>query len=256
MNLHFLKIIFLGILIPITLWAGIIPEYDKNCDFLKTTTCEVDKFLSLENIDYYKKEVPRKIHRIWFGDQNRLSKEDRRSWEEYALRYAYEYKLWTEKDFVICTEFMKAENYELMQLMISQQNWWAASDILRIELIKNFGGIYLDSDFKTPSWEGHPIDFFRILNNKGLTLMTEHCGRDIGTQTAIFVANGFIVAPPNHPVIVSAVEQLHANALNFYNSKGYFDAAYATGPFLLNRVLSGTYNIVPCMYLKKFKIYE
>jgi mannosyltransferase OCH1-like enzyme len=247
-------LIYLLFTIASTLHANLLPDYDENCNFLSAKV-EIEKFLPSDNFKYFKKEVPKRIHRIWFGDASKLPYENRKKWEDYAQVYGYEYHLWSEQDFDRCQSYMSEESYALMLLMIEQENWWAASDILRLNVIKTFGGIYIDCDFDPPSWNGQIVDFFSILSNQGLTLMTERFARDIGNQTALFVANGFIVAPKNHPVITSAVKQVYTNSLEFYTNKGYFDTAYVTGPFLLNKVLSGTFNIVPCMYLKQFKMF-
>lgn len=234
-----------------TLHAGLLPDYDEKCDFLSAQKVAVEKTLT----SYFKEEVPRKIHRIWFGDPSKLSAASRKSWEEYAAEHGYEYHLWTEKDFAICQRFMEKDNYELMQCMIEQKNWWAAADILRLNLLKTFGGIYIDCDLRPPTWKGQSVDFFSLLSNQGLTLMTEHSARNIGTDTAVFVGNSLIASPKSHPVMLSATEQISANCWNFYEKKGFFDAAYVTGPFFLNKVLNGTYHIVPCIYLHQFNMY-
>ncbi len=249
-----LKLLFILCCFFGSLSAGLLPDYDTNCNSLKAEKCRIETLINSK--EFFEKKVPRILHRIWFGDQSRLTNENRKAWESYTSQFMYEYHLWTEKDADTFKTFMEPRNYNLFRMMLDQENWKAASDILRLELIKNIGGIYIDCDFDPPSYQEKYVDFFDILNCRGLTLMTEHFGRDVGSLTALFAANGFWMSPPNHPIINSCVEQVYENALNWNREKGNFCAAYATGPFFLNRVINGPFNIVPTMYFKQYNMYR
>lgn len=207
-----------------------------------------------DQAEYFYKDVPRKIHQIWFGDIKNCPKERCQKWEELAKEFGYTYKLWCINDIPNGIPFVSQKNMFLLKKMLRQKNWWAASDILRYEILKNFGGVYVDCDFFPPTYQEKYVDLSTLFSFKGITLFTEHHGREIGA-TAIFVCNGFILSPPNHPIIVSLTEQVYNNAKNWYDRKKNYDAMFVTGPFLLNKVLSGTFNVVPCSYIKKFNCF-
>ena len=42
---------------------------------------------------------------------------------------------------------MNVRNFTLYLKFKSEQNWWAASDVLRLELIKEFGGICIITEY-------------------------------------------------------------------------------------------------------------
>lgn len=232
------------------LQAGILPDYDGNCDCMHCHTAVIN------STDYFLQDVPKNVHQIWFGDQTRVNRTKINLWQQFCEKFGYTYKLWTEQDDEALRTFMLPQNFELMLEMRAHGNWWGASDILRYELMKQFGGVYIDCDFLPPSRKRKLIDLQCILNFHGLTLMTEHCGRNIGTDTALFAANGFIVSCPSHPVINSVVEQIYDNTKYWAEKRGIdsgcSDAVFCTGPFLLNKVLNGCFNIVPCTYLESY----
>lgn len=248
-NKMFKGIAFLFLTFCSTLGAGLLPDYDRNCASMYCFPA------TIESTDYFNQPVPKKIHQIWFGDPRRVDQRKIGQWKEYAEKFGFTYTLWSEADDATLQSFMLPRNYELMIDFRNHGNYWAASDILRCELIKTFGGIYIDCDFLPPTNKDSFVNFEDILTFKGLTLMTEHFGRDIGSKTALFAANGFIVCSENHPVICSVVEQVYDNTKHWqeknYRSHNCGEAVYCTGPFLLNKVLSGCFNIVPCVFLEK-----
>lgn len=243
--------LFLLFISTTKVFSDLLPDYDTRCDSMLCHPAKIDT-----KSKYFEKKVPKNIHQIWFGGPMKPEHEAKiKHWKKYASRFKYKYKLWTEKDIDKFMEFVSPKNFELIMKMISIEGWWAASDILRCELIKNFGGVYVDCDFSPPTKNGRYVDLKKIINFHGLTLMTEHHARNIRT-TGIFVANGFIVAPPSHPVINSMVDQFAANIDHWYKLQQNYDPMFITGPFLLNKVLSGTFNIVPCLYLLEFNMYN
>lgn len=232
-----------------TVYAGLLPDYDENCDHLLKEKCPIEDFLSGEK--KCNEPVPRKIHRIWFGCQNKLSNDNRKMWDDYAREFGYDYRLWTEADLEELSMFMGPRNFSYLKLFVSIENWWAASDIVRLELIKQFGGIYLDCDFSVPKFEGKNIDIMDLIDKTGLTLMCEHHAREVGSNNAIFVANGFIAAPRNHTMISFAVTYISNNIDEWLVNNENYNAMYATGPFYINRILNGTYRVIPVTFFEE-----
>lgn len=249
-------IVFLILIISHKAFAELLPDYDSRCDSMLCHAADIDPSSYSHQVGYFNKKVPKIIHQIWFGDPAQLGIHyEVDKWKKYANKFHYKYRLWQEKDIKKIKKIMSSKNYKLFREMLLLKNWWAASDMLRLHLMKHYGGIYVDCDFSPPTMNGHYVDLKKIINFHGLTLMTEHVGRNIHT-TAIFVANGFIISSPDHPVIVSAVEQLSNNINHWYLNQQDYNAMFVSGPFFLNKVLSGCFNIVPCLYLLKFHMYK
>jgi mannosyltransferase OCH1-like enzyme len=244
---RYATIIFLSL--SAIIQAGELPDYDGRCRAMYCRPAEIT------STDYFYQPVPKNVHQIWFGDQSRLSRRKPDQWITFCKKFGYTYHLWTERDDTLMQSFMLPQNFALMLEMRQRGNYWGASDILRAEIIKHFGGIYIDCDFFPPSNAKGLVDFQDLINFHGLTLMTEHAGRNIGSNAAVFVANGLIISSPHHPVITSVVEQVYENTRHWQAAHGTpggtGEAAYCTGPFLLNRVLNGCFNLVPCTFFEK-----
>lgn len=234
--------------------AGLLPDYDKRCDNMLVHAANIDPSTFQDQTNYFDKEVPRNIHQIWFGDMSKMPFEKCISWEKYASQFNYQYKLWSEKDFQSKPYFISEINWGLFIKMLQKKNWWAASDIMRYEILKEFGGVYVDCDFMPPHTETVYVDLSDLISFKGITFFTEHNARHIKTS-ALFINNGFIITCPMHPLIISATEQIYYNAEHWYHRTKNYDAMFVTGPFFLNKVLSGCFNLVPCTYIKKFNCY-
>ena len=101
-----------------------------------------NRSLSFIKVNYRNKlflpRIKKIIHQIWLGDEYRIPQETK-SWKE--KHPDWEYKLWTEENIpanLICRKqfdfFMQRKLYN------------GASDILRLELLFLYGGIYIDAD--------------------------------------------------------------------------------------------------------------
>lgn len=132
--------------------------------------------------------IPKKLHQVWLGSEipegyKRLSK----TWTD--LHPDWEYKLWTDVDLHVFG-LDKNEHY------LSLQNYGMKSDILRYYILKEYGGVYADTDFIcvkniTPLLK---YDFFG-------------CGGPAtmeNSEPEIF--NGLFGSIPNHPILIEAVE--------------------------------------------------
>jgi mannosyltransferase OCH1-like enzyme len=216
---------------------SLLPAYDTRCDSMCCHTVNIGYGENLYA------PVPKKVHQIWFGDKRNMPLNKALAWQHLCVKFGYDYKLWDESDIENCAAFMSSNNYSLLKMFLEQKNYWAASDILRCELIKKFGGIYSDCDILPPSID--PADAFHLY---GLTLMTEKNARNVHAS-ALFVANSFIIAPPEHPIMRGMVEQFYDNVMFWHSRQKNYDAMFVTGPFLLNKILSGSFNIVPITFL-------
>ena len=86
-----------------------------------------------------KNEIPKIIHYCWFGGnkKSKLIKKCIDSWKKYCPDY--EIVEWNEKNFDINKNMYIKQAYEC-------KKWAFVSDYVRLDVVYNHGGIYLDTD--------------------------------------------------------------------------------------------------------------
>lgn len=82
--------------------------------------------------------IPKIIHYCWFGNGKLgfLNQECIDSWSKYAADY--EFKRWDESNIDLDNVFV--------QYCIQNKRWAFLSDYIRMKVLKDYGGIYLDVD--------------------------------------------------------------------------------------------------------------
>lgn len=83
-------------------------------------------------------QIPKKLHQIWIG--NKLPDELKKlseSWQELCISNNWEYFFWNDENI----EHLKNEIFN------STTNFGQKSDILRYNILKLYGGVYVDMDF-------------------------------------------------------------------------------------------------------------
>lgn len=98
--------------------------------------------------------IPKKIHYCWFGNNNlpKLARKCLKSWKKYCPDY--EIVCWNEENFNLnCNRYVR-EAYKA-------EKWAFVSDYVRLKVIYEHGGIYLDTDVELIK----PIE--PLLNFKG-----------------------------------------------------------------------------------------
>lgn len=100
--------------------------------------------------------IPKKIHYIWFGkgEKNERVKHCIESWKKYLPDY--EIIEWNEENFDINYNDFTKNAYE-------NKKWAFVSDVARLWVLYNEGGIYMDTDVEVYK----PLDEF--LNEEGFT---------------------------------------------------------------------------------------
>ncbi len=93
--------------------------------------------------------IPKVIHYCWFGrgEKSRLIKKCMRSWKKYCPDY--EIIEWNEDNFDIDSTVWTREAYD-------SKKWAFVSDYVRLYVLYNYGGVYLDTDVEIKK----PIDEF------------------------------------------------------------------------------------------------
>jgi mannosyltransferase OCH1-like enzyme len=110
----------------------------------------------------------------------------------------WEYRLWTEKEI----DELKLKNILAYKFLMNLKSYAGASDIVRIEILRKFGGIYIDADTeRLENIDNAPFmkaEFFAVQanKNKGVPL----------SQTRI--ANGIMGCEPDHPLIKRYIDAI------------------------------------------------
>ena len=174
------------------------------------------KMTNKELIDFFKKlfetnkrniqrntenqKIPKIIHQIWLGS-------------EFPDRYAtlantwknhhpdWEYKLWTEKEL----ETFDMHNRDLFD---QASNYAEKANILRYEILYQFGGLYVDTDFKC-------LKPFDILNES----FEFYCGVET-IRRQVNISNALIGAIPKHPIMEYCVKKIKKN-IDYWNELGF-----------------------------------
>lgn len=156
--------------------------------------------------------IPLKIHQIWIGPRPLPEKFKwmNNTWKKHHPDW--QYKLWTNDDL----KNFKLENQVAFD---KAKNWGQKSDILRYEILKRHGGVYVDIDFEC-------LKSLDILNNN----YEFYCCL-IG-QTNV-IANGLIGCKPNHPIILDCIKKIKETKEFSTDHNKIMDT---TGPGFLTKV--------------------
>lgn len=190
--------------------------------------------------------IPRIVHQIWLGSP--LPKKYQEWVSSWMNLHGWEYKLWTNED----VKDMVLYNQDLYD---RSSNYGEKSDILRLEILHRYGGIYVDVDYECLSQE-----FFDEMHKHYDFYMgfepLEHGLLD-GYDT-FKVCNALIATIPGHPLIENFIVNMHAN----YLTHGHLWVVERTGPAYLTReMLSFEFNnlnhgyrnmYLPCTFLYPF----
>lgn len=196
-----------------------------------------------------KVRIPKIIHQIWLGGE---VPETCKKWmETWQNLEGWEYKLWTDKDLA---EF-PLYNRDLFNAITNHAE---KSDILRLEILYQYGGVYVDTDFACtrPDWfeELHrDFDFY--------------IGIEPLTHGAIYkyhmfkFCNAILASTPGHALMEVLMKNIMANYLAYL----HLGVVERTGPSYITRIiceyeLQGAHNqrnmYLPCSFFYPFSIYQ
>ncbi len=140
------------VLITTAHFSEVIEQLDGE-EKLKNTDCYLYLMLRIEQYDYdrlridipkslstYQQQIiPKVIHYCWFGDKP-IPMQYRR-WMESWKKYCPDYEVteWNEDNYDVHKNRYISQAYEL-------EKWAFVSDYARIDIINEYGGVYLDTD--------------------------------------------------------------------------------------------------------------
>lgn len=161
--------------------------------------------------------IPKIIHVIWLGSEiPEKYSEWQQTWKDLE---GWEYRLWTDKE----VESLTLINRDLYD---SSTNYGEKSDILRLEILYQFGGLYVDTDFAciNPAYFEafhHSLDFY------------------IGTEPincqSLKIGNALIGSSPRHPFLEKLITLLPSNHSK-YKKRNMNNTVEMTGPGFISRV--------------------
>lgn len=155
-----------------------------------------------------KKRIPKIIHQIWLGSPlPERYKKWVATWQ--SLGPDWKYILWTDKE-VETFQFPQRKFYD------HATNWGAKSDILRMEILKQQGGLYVDIDFECIN----PQIFDTLVNQYDF-----FCALHPLDCKDYLLQNALIGVIPNHPIVDG-----YQKELQHYYYKSGIDVIKATGP--------------------------
>ena len=154
--------------------------------------------------------IPRIIHQIWLGSRfpNKYLVWQK-TWKD--IHPDWEYYLWTDNNI----ESLKLIN---KQAFCQSKNLGTKSDILRYEILYQYGGLYVDTDFeclKSLEPLHHLCDLYT-----GVAYSKEAC-----------LANGLIGSIPRHPILRKTIDNVRTSC----TQDDADELMKKTGPYLFTR---------------------
>jgi len=175
--------------------------------------------------------IPKIIHQIWIGP-NRIPINMIKTWKDKHPEF--EHILWNEEE-------IKKRNMEFKcQKRINEiEEWCGKADIMRLEILYKYGGIYIDADSIC-------IESIHELLDKYKAFATYE-----NEQTrAGLVANGNMGFPKEHQLCRDMITHIYNNKVSYKDTNNR--AWKNTGPLLLTKFLNknkyDNFSILPSYY--------
>lgn len=166
--------------------------------------------------------IPPIVHQIWLGSK---VPEKYRAWMESWMQIrGWKYMLWTDEE----VSRFPMQNRDLFEM---SDNWGEKSDILRLEILLKYGGVYVDTDFECV----RPESFEKLHKGFDFYIGFESLEHGfIGKFNMFKMCNAIIGAIPQHPIIKDLVENMRANFMAYRPHAGPIGT---TGPGYLTRII-------------------
>lgn len=198
-----------------------IEEDAKATNFFPFARAQYNKHLVHEPQWTADPRIPKIIHQIWVGPNT--PPEHFTRWQALLLKLHpdWHYKLWTDADVAQLT-LVNKKYYD------AETNYGAKADILRLELLDQFGGVYVDIDFeclKPFDPLHHLTDFY------------------IGFFQAIYmrgrarINNGLIASAQGHPIIKQLIIEIGKNRDQYPDLSSWSGILARNGPDFVTKVL-------------------
>ena len=158
--------------------------------------------------------IPKIIHQIWVGDQSQRPVNLMKTWED--MNPEWEYKLWTDDNLPVLKSQKQFD--KMVQLH-------GKADILRYEILYQYGGFYIDADSECVS----PLEDFLLDNDSFASYENEQVRGPL-------IANGYLASTKKNDLMKLLTH--HIIQIPDINNT---DAWLVTGPQLLTTIVK-TFN--------------
>lgn len=164
--------------------------------------------------------IPKIIHQIWIG--NTLPPIIKLYTSTFKNIPGYYYKLWGNDD-------LNSHNFPLTwkyisKLLKSEKIIWAKiADLMRLEILYHFGGVYVDTTME------YIKNLDKVINNTSKFIMSNEsdCGLQCrGNRGKLFISNSFIASVPEYKVLKRLLSEEYLSNIDFS-----VPANIATGPY-------------------------
>ena len=174
--------------------------------------------------------IPKTIHYVWLGkgEQSETIKKCILSWKEHLPEY--DIKLWDEDSFDISSAPQFVKDAYL------NKKWAFASDYIRLWVLYNYGGIYLDTDTEVRN------NLDRFLSEK-LFIGTQIFNISISkkkTKTVTNLSMGVIGSEAYHPYLKECMDAISQTQL--VNNDGSFNTTVTN--YTMSKILQEKYGFI------------
>lgn len=175
-------------------YRGLCAELEKRNDLAEISVYLLAEMLERESAEFPGRKVvketlspliPRRIHYCWFG--GKPIPDQMKVWMHTWKRFCPDYEIveWNESNYDV-------KKYCYMRQAYERKKWAFVSDVARLDLLYQYGGIYLDTD----------VELIRSLDD--LLYQSGFCGVE---KWRILNTGGGCGAVAGHPVIGRMLEQ-------------------------------------------------
>jgi len=178
-------------------------------------------------------KIPKTIHQVWLGPNPMPDEFKRYSQQWKDCHPGWGWKLWSSENLPLLT------NQDSFNKSLS---WAGKCDIVRLELIYQFGGIYVDQDFEC-------FKSIEPLINNDFAFIGMQTERD----SSVKVINSILGAVPNYPPLKKILNEIPDSVENM----AVRGAGDQTGPEFLVKFVSPTeWHMVEPGFLHPYSFFE
>jgi mannosyltransferase OCH1-like enzyme len=161
--------------------------------------------------------IPRVIHQIWVGPKARPT-----HWMDGWRLPGWDYRLWREPDLAN----LHMVNRPIFELYVKHGCWHGASDVARVEILAEQGGVFMDADMECLQ----PLDEAPWLNSDMFAGQSPDDGQ---------VVNGIMGCRPGAPLMLAYRDAI-GNGLRATPLRGYrmYPVDRRIGPTLMTKLAS------------------
>jgi len=161
--------------------------------------------------------IPKIIHQIWIGDQNKRPQKYIDSWK--TKNPNWEHILWTEKNI---PELINEAQYKAIN------EFPGKADILRYELLYFYGGIFIDADSECIK----PLDDLKF-NDFDLV-----CCYENEILNGDLCSNGYLASRKKSIIMRDIIARINTYTTSFLNQLPDLSSWKYLGPMLLTNVIN------------------